>query len=116
MRLRHLPRAIDVQGVCSMLDELGFSCAYDVVHVPGQRRQRLDRGYAFVNFLCPANAEACLRLCDRGSRERGSPSSCTAVYAECQGAGFVATPGETRNTPGGGEARRCASLVWVAST
>jgi len=90
VRLRHLPRAIDVQGVCSMLDELGFSCAYDVVHVPGQRRQRLDRGYAFVNFLCPANAEACLRLCDRGSRERGSPSSCTAVYAECQGAGFVA--------------------------
>jgi len=86
---------MDVQGVCRMLDQLDLACTYDVVYVPGQRRHRPTRGRAFVNFMCPTHAEACIRLCSSapalGNAGGGlHATSCTALYAECQGAAFVA--------------------------
>lgn len=87
--LRRLPPcASDVQGVCRFLDELGLACTYDVVQILSSQRSS-DRGSVLVNFLSPAHAEACARLCSE-SAAVGGRRLC-AVYAEVQGAAFVAT-------------------------
>jgi len=88
--LRRLPRAIDVKGVCCLLDDFGLAFTYDVVQVPSQHGHRSgDRGRAFVNFLCPTHAEACVRFCNRPVAACGR-RSCTAAYSEFQGVAFVA--------------------------
>jgi len=79
--------AMGVHGVCRMLDQLGLACAYDIVRMGGRRR----RGCAFVNFLLPAQADACIRLCNgRVAGGNRSHKAVVAEYAACQGASFVA--------------------------
>lgn len=96
--LQRLPLAISAERVCYVLDQLGFQCMYDVVSVTRRRVRRVTLGRAFVNFLGAADAEACIRLVhghpfnghEEEQEQLPQQRTCTATYAKCQGAAFVA--------------------------
>lgn len=68
------------------LDSLGFAGQYDYIHLPVDTRTRMLKGFGFVNFPDPADADRCLE-CIQGTQLASSKSkrTITACVASQQG-------------------------------
>jgi RNA recognition motif-containing protein len=84
--LHNLPLRGRILSVLGHLDALGLEGTYDYVYAPVDTRTHMLKGYAFVNFTGPADAQRCLRRIE-GTRLKGSSSkrTITACAAARQG-------------------------------
>merc|ERR1719469_406430 len=59
--MRHLPETCTAEALCRFLDDEHFGGLYDFVYVPRKLRQQSITafGYAFINFVCPEDAQRC---------------------------------------------------------
>lgn len=55
--IQHIPGKYRQQQLVKELEERGFGHLYDFLYLPMDSRNRGNRGFAFVNFTCAANAE-----------------------------------------------------------
>ena len=78
--LQNLPLRGRIIQVFDHLDSLGFSGAYDYVHLPIDKRTRMLKGFGFVNFTDPADAQRCLD-CIAQTQLAGSKSKRTLTAA-----------------------------------
>lgn len=88
--LQHIPYHLTGDDVCRALDGLGLAYFYDALAMPQSRKRRQNLGYAFVNFVHPDCAAACIRHCS-GRPLQGTRGewTCFADYAKRQGAAAV---------------------------
>eukprot|EP00927_Polykrikos_kofoidii_P029183 TRINITY_DN25280_c0_g2_i1.p1 TRINITY_DN25280_c0_g2~~TRINITY_DN25280_c0_g2_i1.p1 ORF type:complete len:630 (-),score=148.37 TRINITY_DN25280_c0_g2_i1:214-2103(-) len=56
MMLRHIPCRKSQEDVMAHVDRCGFGGRYDFLYLPSDKRCGANLGYAFVNFLTPADA------------------------------------------------------------
>lgn len=97
--LQCIPQRLDGNGVRSVLDELGFSGMYDAVYVPMKDPPNgRNLSYAFVNFVSPEGAKACIRDCTgRPFGDAETSRICAASYSRCQGLAYTSTRAEAWN-------------------
>lgn len=57
--LRNLPEGFTREMLTAMLNDQGFTNVYDFIYMPMNFRTRASFGYAFVNLVCPDDAERC---------------------------------------------------------
>lgn len=89
--LQRISYDLDETDVARVLDGIGLAGTYDAVHVPRNRTFHENLAYAFVNFIRPAHAVECIRLCDGHCFGVGdTPRPWRATFSEKQGGAFVA--------------------------
>eukprot|EP00424_Heterocapsa_rotundata_P003907 CAMPEP_0168697358 /NCGR_PEP_ID=MMETSP0503-20121227/35841_1 /TAXON_ID=89963 /ORGANISM="Heterocapsa rotundata, Strain SCCAP K-0483" /LENGTH=117 /DNA_ID=CAMNT_0008743177 /DNA_START=13 /DNA_END=362 /DNA_ORIENTATION=- len=83
----NLPCRIMREELAQAVATMGLSGKYDFLFVPKSHRPGSNLGYAFVNFVDPADAELCTRLFT-GYRFAGTSSkkACSVKPARLQGA------------------------------
>lgn len=88
--LQRLPYHLTEWDMCRELDALGFASKYDAVAVPRNQKRGQNLGYAFVNFVDPSFAAACIEAC-RGLPFAGARPDkiCFAEYSKNQGSTFI---------------------------
>jgi len=57
MMLRNIPNKYTQNTLLQEVDDLGFAQTYDFFYLPMDVHNRSNVGYAFINFLCPTDAE-----------------------------------------------------------
>ena len=56
MMLRNIPNKYTQNTLLQEIDDLGFSGTYDFFYLPMDMHNRSNVGYAFINFMKPADA------------------------------------------------------------
>lgn len=57
LMLRNIPNKYSQNSLMQEINELGFSGSYNFFYLPMDIHNRSNVGYAFINFLCPVEAE-----------------------------------------------------------
>lgn len=88
--LQHISYHISEQELRHELDTLGFTGKYDAIAMPRNQQRGRNLGYAFVNFVEPYAAAACIEVCGgRPFADARCGRTCSAEYSKNQGAGFI---------------------------
>jgi hypothetical protein len=88
MMIRNIPGRYSQHDLMLDLKELGLAGTYDFLYMPMDKGTAANVGYAFVNFVTPAWAEACMRKFSNFRfvrHQRSSNKLATVSVAHLQG-------------------------------
>lgn len=97
--LRNIPSGCMRMDILELLEDEGLSGSFDFLYLPMDFGTQCCLGYAFVNFLSPADAQRCWRIFD-GFSDWGRPSEkvCEVSWSDPQ-QGLQANIERYRNSP-----------------
>jgi len=88
--LQRISYTLDENGVRRLLDQRGFRGTHNAVYVPRNPKRDVNLGYAFVNFVLPEQAAACIRVCSGCPFGEGEQNrNCSIAYSTAQGFAFM---------------------------
>jgi hypothetical protein len=80
--LRNLPNSYSRSMLLELIDAEGFGGSYDFVYLPVDFSSQAGLGYAFVNFISPADADRCQRHFEGFTRwQVPSEKVCSVTWA-----------------------------------
>jgi hypothetical protein len=75
LMIRNIPNRTKATRLLEMIDEAGFTGAYDYVYMPLDSQTLVNKGYAFVNFTEPTAAHSFAAVVESLPMESGRRSS-----------------------------------------
>jgi hypothetical protein len=113
LMIRNIPNKYSQRAMLSVLDRAGVASTFDFFYLPVDFRNRCNLGYAFINFVCPADAARLFRgFHGRRWEEQHSRKVCEVKYARVQGRSALVTHFRTAKFPQEDSEGACQPVVY----